>query len=195
MPAPPVLARGVTLHALAPAPAGPPSARGGGGSDTARGGDGSVRARSQSRGAPAARIWRAVRSQAGPSHQRTQLDALLRLHRDFPRLHLLLSQFNYTTEQAGRVVAAVPAHLVGARVEAVVSLYARVLDLAHFRTHIVDRLSAAERAAVYRRLGLLNVWHPQHPDGAYDLDLATWEDWRVAEVLVRYEMAEPGPNW
>ena len=46
-----------------------------------------------------------------------------------------------------------------------------------------------------RRLGVLNAWTPQAPDGFLILDLALFDDRRCCEMLIKLATSEPGENW
>eukprot|EP00753_Platysulcus_tardus_P002729 PLAT11849.1.p1 GENE.PLAT11849.1~~PLAT11849.1.p1 ORF type:complete len:1311 (-),score=449.39 PLAT11849.1:73-3516(-) len=81
------------------------------------------------------------------------------------------------------------------RVDAFVILYARLLDLPNLMDAAIVLLTEEERMQLVHRLGWLNVWNPMHSDGYYELDLAMRDDWRLASLLVKLAVKEPGENW
>lgn len=52
-----------------------------------------------------------------------------------------------------------------------------------------------ERKEVVCRIGWLCLWNPLLPDGMYHLDMSVWEDHKLAELLVKLAVVEPGENW
>lgn len=64
------------------------------------------------------------------------------------------------------------------RVELIVSLFSRIIDLHHFDL-VLMRLTAAEHACVLARLGFLSIFTPWKPDGAHLLDFQYWEQRQV----------------
>jgi hypothetical protein len=42
--------------------------------------------------------------------------------------------------------------------------------------------------------GILNVFNPSKPEGAWQLDLMRWEERQVAKMLVHLSVQEPGDN-
>jgi hypothetical protein len=79
------------------------------------------------------------------------------------------------------------------RVEIVVSLFCRVVDLHNFEL-VMRELSAYETACVYCRLGWLNVFNPMKPEGSYEFNLANWEERQVAKAFITLAVTEPGDN-
>jgi hypothetical protein len=78
-------------------------------------------------------------------------------------------------------------------VDLVVSMYVRLTDLQNFDT-VMKLLNARETAAVYCRLGLLNIFNPMKPDGAIELELSRREEKVVAKMIVYLSAVEPGEN-
>jgi len=59
--------------------------------------------------------------------------------------------------------------------------------------HIFTDFSPEQRVAVFKRLGVLNVWSPLFPTGDYEMDLADYDSRRVAEILFELDTTdEPG---
>ena len=80
------------------------------------------------------------------------------------------------------------------RVEFIVVLFGRILDLQNF-CNILAVLTAEEHAAVIARLGWLSVFNPCKPDGCYRLDLSHWEERQIAKMLIHLSLIEPGQRW
>lgn len=80
------------------------------------------------------------------------------------------------------------------RVELVVTLYARVVDIHNFEL-ILHVLTAHEVACVHCRLGILNTFNPMTPEGCYFLDLAWYDQRMVVKMLAALSVVEPGENW
>jgi hypothetical protein len=64
------------------------------------------------------------------------------------------------------------------RVELVILLFDRILDLHNFE-FVLMVLNAEEQAALYARLGLLNIFNPCKPEGGFAFDLHRWEERQV----------------
>lgn len=79
------------------------------------------------------------------------------------------------------------------RVELVVLFFQRIVDLHNFAL-ILSVLSAEEQAAVYVRLGVLNVFNPCQAEGCYMLDLSRWEERQLCKMLLHITTAEL-PTW
>jgi len=80
------------------------------------------------------------------------------------------------------------------RVEACVILYARCIDFERF-VAVKSLLTANEIADVTQRLGALSLMNPYNPDGPYILDLAKYDERKVALMLIWLADGEPGENW
>lgn len=80
------------------------------------------------------------------------------------------------------------------RVEMVVLLYTRLLDIHNFEFVLME-LTAREHACVVARIGALNLFNPWKPEGAYQLDLGRWEERQIAKILTHISVLEPGENW
>jgi len=79
------------------------------------------------------------------------------------------------------------------RVELVVSLYSRVVDL-HNIELVLRELTAEEVGCVYCRIGWLNIYNPMKPEGGYELSMSNYEERLVAKTLVALAVVEPGDN-
>jgi len=75
------------------------------------------------------------------------------------------------------------------RVELVVMLHSRVVDLYNF-DDVLAELAPAERAEVSFRLGTLNVWSPLKAEGPFCLNLAMREDRQVVRMLIHLRERE-----
>lgn len=78
------------------------------------------------------------------------------------------------------------------KVEAAVLCFQKVLDLGNFRQVVLERVAPDVMVSIFNRLGWLNVVNPYNPDGFYVLDLAEWDQRRVAQMLVDLAVKEPG---
>ena len=119
------------------------------------------------------------------------------------RLQLLLDDVAtrwFTSEQAQLLAVALdPAEglalPINPRVEVLVALHARVVDLYNFG-NVARMLPEAERAELVHRLGWLNTWSPLRPDGPVMLDLSQAEERVVAKALALLaEVEKPGERW
>jgi hypothetical protein len=80
------------------------------------------------------------------------------------------------------------------RVELIVLLFDRLVDIYNFEL-IVSVLTADEQAAVYARIGILNLFNPCKCEGGWSFDLQRWEERQVAKMLIHLSVVEPGENW
>lgn len=80
------------------------------------------------------------------------------------------------------------------RVEIVVLLFDRVIDMHNF-DFVLHELTAEEIGCIYCRLGILNLFNPMKPDGAWELDVSRREERIVVKMLALLAVQEPGPNW
>ena len=99
------------------------------------------------------------------------------------------------------------------RVQALVSMFSRIIDYDKSGVRILDILTPDEVMEVYHRLGILNVIDPLYPDRLYRLDLRRWEHRSVysccphyianivfpcrecCKIMIVLAMEEPGENW
>jgi hypothetical protein len=80
------------------------------------------------------------------------------------------------------------------RVDLVVGLFARIVDLHNFE-FVLEVLSPAEVACLYCRLGWLSLYNPCKPEGSWELDLSRREERIIAKTLCVLATHEPGDNW
>lgn len=118
------------------------------------------------------------------------------IHRAMLQLRSAVARCWLTVEQALRLVLSCPAGLPGCRVECVVALHARILDLDNLHLlldpSVVD---AADALVARRRLGWLNCFSPLNVDYSFELDLAVRDERIVVEMLVALAVLEPGCNF
>ena len=70
----------------------------------------------------------------------------------------------------------------------------RQVDLRNVE-RVLWALSMPERMAVVSRLGIMALWNPMRPDGAYHIDLSLHDEHTLARNLVHLAVVEPGENW
>jgi hypothetical protein len=80
------------------------------------------------------------------------------------------------------------------RVELVVSLFSRLIDVHNFDL-VARELTGYEMGCIYCRLGWLNVYTPMKPEGAFELAMSRWEERQVAKIAVVLSVIEPGINF
>jgi hypothetical protein len=80
------------------------------------------------------------------------------------------------------------------RVDLVVSLFSRLLDVHNFEV-VLNVLTPKEIGCVFARIGMLHVFNPMKPEGAFELDLSIWEERQVVKALIILAVQEPGANW
>lgn len=80
------------------------------------------------------------------------------------------------------------------RVDLVVGLFARIVDLHNFE-FVMEVLSPAEVACLYCRLGWLSLYNPCKPEGSWELDMSRREERIIAKTLCVLATHEPGDNW
>ncbi len=80
------------------------------------------------------------------------------------------------------------------RVELVIALFARVVDLHNFE-FVLEVLSPFEVACIICRLGYLNLYNPCKPEGSWELDMSRREERIIAKTLCVLATHEPGDNW
>ena len=76
----------------------------------------------------------------------------------------------------------------------IVAAHPRIMDLEKF-IKIWKELSDSESHAIEHRLGWLNVFDPVSPDKRWYMNLLVKEQWRVATIMVKLAIVEPGENW
>lgn len=67
------------------------------------------------------------------------------------------------------------------RVELIVMVFDRIVDLDNFEL-VLSELNVEEIAALRARIGILNFFNPNKPEGGQSLDLARWEERQVIAV-------------
>ncbi len=77
--------------------------------------------------------------------------------------------------------------------EIVIALFPRIVDLHNFEL-ILEVLNARDCAAVFCRVGLLNIFNPLKPEVTYELDLDRREERVIAKIIVYLSVEEPGIN-
>lgn len=86
-------------------------------------------------------------------------------------------------------------HLFGTfRVDLLCIIYNRIVDLHNFEM-VLKLLTPFETACLYCRVGILNVYNPCKPEGAWQLDLSHFDERIVAKTLCLLSTVEPGVNW
>lgn len=80
------------------------------------------------------------------------------------------------------------------RVELVISLFCRVVDLHNFDL-VLGVLTPPEVACVICRLGYLNIFNPLKPEGCYCLDFSIREERIIAKMIGALSYQEPGVNF
>jgi Ca2+-binding EF-hand superfamily protein len=77
--------------------------------------------------------------------------------------------------------------------EIVIALFARIVDLHNFEL-ILQFLSARDCAAVFCRIGMLNIFNPIKPEVTYELCLSRPEERLIAKMIIYLSVIEPGIN-
>lgn len=78
-------------------------------------------------------------------------------------------------------------------VDLVVYLFPRIIDLHNFEM-IFEILEPAECAAVFCRIGMLNIFNPMKPEVTYEVSMDRREERLVAKMIVYLSVVEPGIN-
>ncbi|KAH9133066.1 hypothetical protein LEN26_007191 [Aphanomyces euteiches] len=81
------------------------------------------------------------------------------------------------------------------RVDCVVLLLNRVIDLDELFVLLRSSWTAKELHELVHRVGWLNIWNPAHAEMEYTLNLAVWEEHQMALILALLGDMEPGENW
>ena len=77
--------------------------------------------------------------------------------------------------------------------ELVILLFSRVTDLHNFEI-VLSELEPMEVAAVYARIGILNIFNPMKPETSLELNLERQEDRVMTKMIVLLSAEEPGIN-
>ena len=80
------------------------------------------------------------------------------------------------------------------RVEVVVTLFNRIVDLHNFDM-VLSVLTPHEVGCVQCRIGLLHYFNPMKPEGFHTCDLSCREERVLAKILAALSFVEPGENW
>lgn len=86
------------------------------------------------------------------------------------------------------------AHFGSYRVELVVSLFSRVVDIYNFDV-VLKVLSPYETAAVYCRIGFLSMFNPLKPEGAHWLNLSRHEEREIFKIFAALFTVEGSDTW
>jgi hypothetical protein len=78
-------------------------------------------------------------------------------------------------------------------VDIIVTLFPRIIDLHNFEM-IYELLSARDCAALFGRLGILNLFNPMKPEVTIELNMDRYEERMVAKIIVYLSVEEPGIN-
>lgn len=107
--------------------------------------------------------------------------SITKFHRIYPyaysrliELQMALPILYLSTEQVIDILLHFPEENY-LRVQALVSMFSRIVDYDKNGIRILDILNSDEVMEVYHRLGILNVIDPLYPDRLYRLDLRRWE--------------------
>jgi len=101
--------------------------------------------------------------------------------KSFHNLRLLIKPYLFTVKQAQTILRDLGRY-PSIQVEALIVLWGRITDLCNLHA-VFAELSPEQRSAVFKRLGILNVWSPLFPVGDYEMDLSHYDNRRVAEML------------
>ncbi|EQC33192.1 hypothetical protein SDRG_09176 [Saprolegnia diclina VS20] len=99
-----------------------------------------------------------------------------------------------SAQQVRGILLQWPPEFAASRVDALVFMFDRLVDLHHFY-QIEAILTDAEVAQCLHRLGWLNTWTPLIPEMYYELDMAIYEEREITKYLIALALAEPGENW
>jgi hypothetical protein len=80
------------------------------------------------------------------------------------------------------------------RVELVVTLFSRVLDVHNFDL-VMLCLTPKEVGCIYCRIGWLKLYNPMKPEGSFSLNIGYHDERQVAKILCGLAILEPGDNW
>jgi hypothetical protein len=79
-------------------------------------------------------------------------------------------------------------------VELIVMLFPRIVDIYNFEV-IMKQLTPYDAAALYCRLGYLQLFNPMKPEGFWELTFSRYEERQVLKILIGLSTVEPGDNW
>jgi hypothetical protein len=85
-------------------------------------------------------------------------------------------------------------HFGSYRVELVVALFSRVVDIHNFDL-VLRVLMPYEHAQVICRLGMLNLFNPLKPEGSICLNIGRHEERTVSKMLIALKIKERGDAW
>lgn len=97
--------------------------------------------------------------------------------------------------ESPQLVKLFPPHVAGARLEAAIAVFGRILRLEKAVEPLRYCVPRVERRKLLTRLGWLNALTPDNPDAYYVVDLEVHEERYCAIMLVELAVAEPGENW
>ena len=80
------------------------------------------------------------------------------------------------------------------KIELIIAMFCQIVDPINFEL-VMSKLNAKERGMLLFRVGILNIWNPLKPDGAYSLNISHRGDRQVLKVLLMLSCIEPGQNW
>ena len=81
------------------------------------------------------------------------------------------------------------------KIEMITALFARIVDIEHFSWMVMHSLEESDKKEVIKRLGILNVFDPHHPQGEYVLNLEKSEHRKLARMLASLVDHEPDFAW
>jgi hypothetical protein len=106
---------------------------------------------------------------------------------------VLLLQYFKEAVKVGRTKSNKNNYWGSYRVDIVVSLFSRIVDLHNFE-FILAEMSSIESSCLYTRLGWLNIFNPMKPEGCYELSMSRWDERMVAKLLLSLAVHEVGEN-
>ena len=81
------------------------------------------------------------------------------------------------------------------KIEMITALFARIVDIEHFSWMVMHSLEESDKKEVIKRVGILNVFDPHHPQGEYVLNLEKSEHRKLARMLASLVDHEPDFAW
>jgi len=78
-------------------------------------------------------------------------------------------------------------------VDLIITLFPRIIDLHNFEM-IYEHLTARDCAALFGRVGILNLFNPMKPEVTLELNLERYEERLTAKMIVYLSVDEPGIN-
>lgn len=79
------------------------------------------------------------------------------------------------------------------REDVVVACFSRIKDLENFG-EVIDTLPTPGKLNVAKRLGWMNIFNAENPDGTYNLNFDTHEDRLMVNMIVKLSVVEDGVN-